>query len=115
MPVARLRRAVITLAGANSSPRETKVPRNAGSGAISIPIMRQRWQPLSRCGRCLNLGWPRVVENPELDEEAEVVGSYPFADDPVTLEVHDVNKSCILHLMHIRFTRRMAPQLGIDD
>ena len=62
-----------------------------GSGAISIQIMLQRWQPLSRFGRSLSLDWPRIVENPKLDEEAEVVGAYPFADDLVAFEVHDVN------------------------
>jgi hypothetical protein len=60
-------------------------------GGQRAPGLAQKWQYLSRCGRFLDLGRPRVVENPELDEEAEVIGTYPFADDPVTLEAHDVN------------------------
>jgi hypothetical protein len=50
-----------------------------------------RHGPLSRWGGLHDLARPRVVENSKLDEQAELVGTNPFTDDPVTLEVHDAN------------------------
>ena len=43
------------------------------------------------CRRCFDLSGPRVVEHTELDEQAEIIGAYPLADDPVPFEVHDMN------------------------
>ena len=33
--------------------------------------------------------WPRVIENPQLDEQTELVGSDPLLDDLVILEMHN--------------------------
>lgn len=62
------------------------------SSDLARKIWRARYGAhLSGWGGLLDLARPRVVENSELDEQAELVGTNPFPDDPVTLEVHDVN------------------------
>lgn len=61
--------------------------------------------PVSRSHRRLDLGRPRVLQNPKLDEQSEIIGTDPFADYPVTLEVHDVN-----HPVLYRPPGRRSPQ-----
>ena len=56
---------------------------NAATG-LSVPQRALDEADLSRCGGRLDLARPRVVENSELDEQAEVVSSI-LAEGPVPL------------------------------
>ena len=46
-------------------------------------------RPIASRSTIDRLAGPRVVDDPELDEHAELVGPDPFPDDLVTVEVHD--------------------------
>jgi hypothetical protein len=64
------------------------------------------WHPGSRADR---LAGPRVVEDPELDEQAELVGTGPLPDDPVTIDAQ-VGERLVVAADRLGPGRRTGPE-----